>query len=1052
MSTAASASAASSSSREKVHGTFDCVYHDPTARAPVPGRLTIYETALAFTASILGVSVGGGGSSARVKLRDVSVVDGESRLQLKVHGKNDRVLTLSFTNSAPAFDCLREHWNLTQSDSERRYATGPGMDRKRDANGKKRKGQHSSNPVEAAKEMFEEYKDDLKARATAFVEEASKLGAKPRPTPKLPCIDVEDEVSKCLFVRLIRATDVVAMDSGGTSDPFASVRYRGLESTSKTIYETLNPEWDEIFTFRVPPNKITLDETDVLEFHVFDRDVALHDFIGYAKLDLMGTRVYNNKRVTTTVKLENLPADQQPDFFDVNHLKEKLMFWEGERQITGTIEIEYWLGNRHDEAYRVAGVPLLRKPDPLASEAVNHFCDPVFSLVRVEIRRGRNIINLDDDDGSDPYVEVSLVQPDGTVTEKMQTHYIDDATDPEWNSAFNFVAAKPYNSELQLRMYDYDGVTSYDDLIGEVKIPLSKLELHKGIKKQPEATWHTLLDPEGKDCDVHGVKYGDIEVRAYLDEEYFEHLHGGNASKAVGRLTVDVLDAKDIEGNPDTFVMVKTGPYWSRLPDRKGTTDPEWNIRLRYPIMEPSDPVTVGVFNLAKGTLIGKIRCTLSGLDDGLRYEDDFPLKSLGPSGAVVTNGTLRCSFTFKHKSPTAFAHRYMQPVLPDKWYISPLNEVEQRRMLKAHSTNVMRRLYNSNPCIPESVSKEMIDASKQEVSVKSIKSSIARMQRVLTNLTSIGDNLSYALSWESIPVTAFTQLVMVYVIHHPYMFLPMIFMSIALQSLMRFPSRYQRTLDRCVPDDWLTVGLAEAPDSEEEAERKRQAQAEAKKKLEEAKKRQAEEAKKVAEEKKAEEKAKKEQEKSEKKQEAFTFESLNPLASLQRQMDEITQMIADAQLVLDSAAGILERLASILDWDEPRITACIVITMFLLAWACIFIDIVVHFVTSIVIGVIAKTFFTIFSPSTIKWGLSFGLLFTLRHPAILPDAATSAIEEEKRIRRAAAEAAAEAAEAGAKVDAKPNATETKATVLDPRPMVPLNIFFRIPTQSTRIL
>ena len=36
------------------------------------------------------------------------------------------------------------------------------------------------------------------------------------------------------------------------------------------------------------------------------------------------------------------------------------MFWEGERAISGRIEIETWVGNRHDEEFRVAGVPHLK--------------------------------------------------------------------------------------------------------------------------------------------------------------------------------------------------------------------------------------------------------------------------------------------------------------------------------------------------------------------------------------------------------------------------------------------------------------------------------------------------------------------------------------------------------------------------------------------------------------------------------------------------------------------------------------------------------------------
>ena len=1015
--------------KERELGKFDCVYHDPDAQTPVMGKLSVFETALLFSGDVFGIALSG--TSVKVKLRDVATLQAESRLSLVVERANGKTLSLSFTNSAPAFDCLVKSWNLTQPDVEKRVATGPGKD--------KNKGKTDAQSSGGVAGMVQEYREIAEKKMKNLVAELSLLGVKPKPAPRLPMIDVEDEVSRCLFIRVVKANDVLAMDSGGTSDPFTSVRYRGLESTTKTIYETLNPEWDEVFTFRVPPNKITLDETDAVEFHVFDRDVALHDFIGYTKLDLAGTKVYSSQRTRSVLKLEVLPQDQQPDLFDVNHLKERLMFWEGERAITGTIEVEYWLGNRHDEEFRVAGVPVLRKADPKSGEAIHHFCDPVSALLRVEVKAGRNIINLDDDDGSDPYVEVILVQPDGSE-QKQQTQYIDDATDPEWNRTFNFIASKPYSAELIFRVYDYDGVTSYDDLIGEVKIPISKLQLHTGIANAPEHIWYTLRDKEGNDSDKEGTKYGDLQVRAFLDEEYFEHLHGGNTSKAVGRLTVDILEGIDLVEPQDTFVMVKTGPYWSRLPDKTADPNPQWNIRLRYPIMEPSDPVTVGLFSLSNGAILGRIKVILSTLDDGLRYEDDFPLKMM-KGGVVETVGKLRASFTFKHKSSAALAYRYTQPILPDKWYLQPLTDIERRQMMNAHSSMIMTRLYNSNPSIPECVSKELLDFSKQQVSIKGIKSSIARIQRVVANLTAVGDNFSYLFSWESIPLTVFAQLVMVFVIHHPNTFLPMILMSIVIQSLMRFPSRHQRVLERCVPDDWLSIGEAFEPESEEQREIKRQEKEEEKKRLKEEKKekKQEEKEKKAAEAKEKEEK---------KEKQAFTFESLNPLAALQRQMDEITHMIQDAQVVLDDAAGVLERIACILDWDEPRITALFVLGLVILAWALIFIEAVVRFVTKFVIGVVMKTFFSIVTPKTIKWLLSAGFLFTMRHPAILPDAATAAIEQDKAARKAAASAAAATGSSAA----QDLSDEQKVSLMDPRPLPPVNIFYRIPTSATRIL
>jgi hypothetical protein len=92
-------------------------------------------------------------------------------------------------------------------------------------------------------------------------------------------------------------------------------------------------------------------------------------------------------------------------------------------------------------------------------------------------------------------------------------------------------------------VYDYDGATSFDDLIGKAVLKVSELKVHKGLKNAPEERWITLVDKEGKDANEKGEKYGDILVRAYLDEEYFEHLHGGDANGRVGRLSVDVLGA-----------------------------------------------------------------------------------------------------------------------------------------------------------------------------------------------------------------------------------------------------------------------------------------------------------------------------------------------------------------------------------------------------------------------------------------------------------------------------------------------------------------------------
>ena len=76
-----------------------------------------------------------------------------------------------------------------------------------------------------------------------------------------------------------------------------------------------------------------------MELFVYDRDFALNDFIGYAKLSLGGIRVSDAKPTHKREwkPLENMPKDHKSDFFDMNHMKGKLMFWEGEQAVTGGV-------------------------------------------------------------------------------------------------------------------------------------------------------------------------------------------------------------------------------------------------------------------------------------------------------------------------------------------------------------------------------------------------------------------------------------------------------------------------------------------------------------------------------------------------------------------------------------------------------------------------------------------------------------------------------------------------------------------------------------------
>ena len=1083
--------------QESEVGKFECVLAEP-GKAPSVGKLHVYKTSAVFKAEMFGLD----NTTVSVKRRDLTHLDATQTLKLSVVYKDGKKkLDLQFTSTKAPFRCIVDAWKLAESDAKPMFAVPL---QKEDKNAKKDYGKGVEGIVNMVKDKALTSYESANEKLKKVMREATKAGAKIPPTPKLPLIECEEVVSKCLFVKVHRAENLLAMDAGDTSDPFVVVRYRGLEATSSTIQKSLNPEFNEVFHFRTPPGKVELDDDDKVEIIVYDRDFGgLNDFIGYAKVDMEGVRVdegagrppYVNKpkKIRQWHDLEPLPKDQKGDFFDMNHMKEKLMFWEGERGITGRVFVETWVGNRHDEEFRVAGVPVLKVPEPEAEKRVSHSVDPVTALLRVEVKRGRKIMNLDDDGGSDPYCEVAVVDPKGVRPEQTQaTHYIDDATDPEWDRAFNFICAKPYVDHLVLRVYDYDGATSFDDLIGMAKIPIHELDVYRGTKRPPDERWITLVDKEGNEANKDGEVYGDVCVRAYLDEEYFEHLHGGNATAEVGRMTVDVMRATDLPNPTTTFAVVKMGPYWTRLPSVADSAKPVWKQRLRYPVFEPAEKCTVALFEGTASSckFLGRVKLQLSTMEDKVRYAGSFQLMARDPSsGEIKKTCKLECGMQFNYKNGGSLvARKYLEPTLPDKWYFSPMSDEEKERMIKAHKEMVVERMKHSSPPMNETVSKELLEFAKHEVNVASIKSSIARIQRLTAGFDQIGAGLTFALSWQSIPATALTQCYIVYLIYYPNMFMPSLLCLVALYSLALFPSRYGRVLSRMEADEWLSQGLPFPPPTEEEERRKKEAEEERKRKEEEeqeAAKKAEEEEKKLAalegdadksrgdREKKLEEKKKKREAEEKKRKEAeeraaapkeaFNWESINPLASLQKQMDEIYAMITMSQNILDEAASCAERVAGVLSWEEPRVTAGVLVVILALAWALVYVEVVTRFFIKIVLGVVVKTIFKIVSPATIKFGVSCGVLFALRHPAILPDEQTRIqMEARKRAEREAAlakEAALEAAgvddddeeeEAAAAVTAPP--PPAPSAILDPRPLPPLNVFFRMPTQSDRLL
>ena len=336
------------------------------------------------------------------------------------------------------------------------------------------------------------------------------------------------------------------------------------------------------------------------------------------------------------------------------------------------------------------------------------------------------------------------------------------------------------------------------------------------------------MDKEGKDIlEQPREKYGDVLVRAYLDEEYFEHLHGGNAEESVGRLSVDVMGADGLSTPVTTHCVVKCGPYWTRLPNVENSQNPRWNQRLRYPVFDPGERVTVALFEgtASDAKYLGRVKLQLSTMEDGVRYASNFQLMTRDPSGGAVTKTHVARRFAVRLRIGRLESKpaKYMRPSLPEKWYLQPLADDERDRVIKSQKEMLVKRLAVASPPVSESASKILLEFAKHEVNIGSIKSSVARIQRVVAGFDKIGAAMTYALSWDSVIITAATQCWIVYLVYYPNMFAPTVLLATATVVARAVPGPVPARVGSRAGGRVAQPGRAFPPPTEEEERAKKE-------------------------------------------------------------------------------------------------------------------------------------------------------------------------------------------------------------------------------------
>jgi Plant phosphoribosyltransferase C-terminal/C2 domain len=604
------------------------------------------------------------------------------------------------------------------------------------------------------------------------------------------------EQMQYLFVRVVKAKELPAMDISGSLDPYVEVRVGNYRGTTRHFEKKQNPEWNEVFAFSRDRM-----QTSVLEVVVKDKDLVKDDFVGIVRFDL--------NDVPTRVPPDSPLA---PEWY-------RLVDKKGEKA-KGELMLAVWMGTQADEAF----------PDAWHSDAaapVNaavigaHIRSKVYHAprlwyVRVNIIEAHDIIMHDKTRFPDVYVKAQI------GNQFMRTRTSQARPNPFWNEDLMFVAAEPFEDHLMLSVEDRVG-PSKDEIIGRVIIPLASIE-RRADDRIIHGRWFNLEKPVAIDVDqLKKEKFATrLHIRVCLDGGYHvldESTHYSSDLRptakqlwkpSIGLLELGILSAEGLhpmktregKGTSDTYCVAKYGHKWVRTRTIIDSLGPKYNEQYTWEVYDPATVLTVGVFDNCqivekakegngnnRDAKVGKVRIRLSTLETGRVYTHRYPLLVLHPSG-VKKMGELHLAIRFSSTSLINTLYQYSRPLLPKMHYIRPLT-VMQLDLLRHQAVQIVAaRLGRMEPPLRREVVEYMSDVDSHLWSMRRSKANFFRLMSVFSGLFAVGRWFADVCAWRNPITTVLVHVLFLMLVCFPELVLPTVFLYMFLIGIWNYRYR----------------------------------------------------------------------------------------------------------------------------------------------------------------------------------------------------------------------------------------------------------------------